>query len=122
MGVLIFPWVGYSESDAGQQARLEGYPIASDVFTTLQKTVVPGSQPSVMIRLEEISKYKEYGYGQWTTGGPLLSEKRTDLMGSAYDGAAVTSKTKLLNFFTISDIHITDKESPSLSLIITPCT
>jgi metallophosphoesterase (TIGR03768 family) len=34
-------------------------------------------------------------------------------MGSAYDGAAVTSKTKLLNFFTISDIHITDKESPN---------
>ncbi len=113
MGVWIFPWAGYSESDAGQQAQLEGYPIASDVVTTLQKTVVPGPKPSVMIQLDEISKYTEYGYGQWTTGGPLLSEKRIDLMGSAYDGAAVTSKTKLLNFFTISDIHITDKESPN---------
>ena len=111
--MLIFPVVGYSENDAGQQVRLEGYPIASDVFTTLQKTVVPGSKPSAMIRLDEISKYKEYGYGQWTTGGPLLSEKRTDLMGRTYDGAAVTSKTKLLNFFTLSDIHITDKESPN---------
>ena len=113
MGVLIFPWVGYSESDTGQQARLEGYPIASEVFTTLQRTVVPGPKPSVNIPLDKVSKYKENGYGQWTTGAPLFSEKRTDLMGSAYDGAAVTKKSKLLNFFTISDIHITDKESPN---------
>jgi metallophosphoesterase (TIGR03768 family) len=113
IGVLIFPWVGCSKSDVELQGQPKGYPIASDVFTTLQKTVVPGSQPPGLIRLDEISKYKAYGYGQWTTGGPLLSVKRTDLMGSAYDGAAVTSKTKLLNFFTLSDIHITDKESPN---------
>jgi len=34
-------------------------------------------------------------------------------MPAAYSGSAVTQKTKLLNFFTISDIHITDKESPN---------
>jgi metallophosphoesterase (TIGR03768 family) len=113
IGMLAFPLAGCSENDAGQKNQLEGYPIASEVFTTLQRTVVPGPKPSQAIRLDELSKYKEYGYGQWTTGGPLLSEKRTDLMGSAYDGAAVTRKTKLLNFFTISDIHITDKEAPN---------
>jgi len=34
-------------------------------------------------------------------------------MPPTYSGSAVTKKTKLLNFFTISDIHITDKESPN---------
>ena len=113
MSLLIFSLPGCSTNVVKDPSPPQGYPIASDVFTTLQKTVVPGFQPSVLIRLDEISKYKEYGYGQWTTGGPLLSEKRIDLMGSAYDGAAVTLKTKLLHFFTLSDIHITDKEAPN---------
>ena len=33
-------------------------------------------------------------------------------MPPRYGGSAVTKKAKLLTFFTISDIHITDKESP----------
>jgi metallophosphoesterase (TIGR03768 family) len=113
MGLLILPLAGYSKSDVEPQNQPEGYPIASDVLTTLQRTVVPGPQPSQVIRLDEVSKYGPYGYGQWKAGGPLLSEKRTDLMGSAYDSASVTKKEKLLNFFTITDIHITDKESPN---------
>ena len=40
-----------------------GYSIASDVSTTLQRTVVPGPTPSVAINLYEVSKYKQYGYG-----------------------------------------------------------
>ena len=49
-----------------------GYPIDPDVSTTLQRTVVPGPTPSVAINLYEISKYKQYGYGNWTCGGPLF--------------------------------------------------
>ncbi len=90
-----------------------GYSIASDVSTTLQRTVVPGPTPSVAINLYEISKYKQYGYGNWTFGGPLKAVTRTDIMPALYDGTAVTKKTKLLNFFAITDIHITDKESPN---------
>ncbi len=116
MGALIFSSAGYSKSDAPGQDSLATYPIASDVSTTLEKTVVPGSKFSGTLlpqELRQVSKYGPYGYGKWTRGGPLLAEKRTDLLGSAYDGAAVTKKTKLLNFFTLTDIHITDKESPS---------
>ena len=113
MSIMILSSAGCSGRDVRQQNQLEGYPIASNVYTTLQKTVVPGPIPSAKIHLDEVSKYKEYGYGQWTMGGPLLCEKRIDLMGGAYDGASVTKKSKLLNFFTISDIHITDKESPN---------
>jgi len=113
MGVLIFSLTGYSKSDAGQQSQLEGYPIASDVFTTRQKTVVPDPTPSVTILLDEVSKYKQYGYGTWKDGKGIDDGKRTDIMPAGYTGASATKKAKLLNFFTITDIHITDKESPS---------
>lgn len=97
----------------GGQSQIAGYPIASEVFTTLQNTIVPGSKPSISIHLSEVSKFKQYGYGNWTLGDALKSETRTDLMPALYDASAVTKKVKLLNFFTITDIHITDKEAPN---------
>jgi len=39
-------------------------------------------------------------------------------MPATYSGSAVTKKTKILNFFTISDIHITDKEAPNQLIYI----
>ena len=82
MGLLIFSSSGYSENDV-KQSQPEGYSIAPDVVTTLQKTVVPTAAFSGEILpqdLFQIVKYGPYGYGQWTTGGPLLSEKRLDIM------------------------------------------
>jgi metallophosphoesterase (TIGR03768 family) len=113
MGMLIFSSSGCSKSVIRNQSQIGGYPIASDVFTTRQRTVVPGPKPSVTIHLDEVSKYRQYGYGNWTFGDPLTSVTRTDIMPALYDGSAVTKKTNLLNFFTITDIHITDKESPN---------
>ncbi|MEI6862836.1 MAG: TIGR03768 family metallophosphoesterase, partial [Candidatus Omnitrophota bacterium] len=117
-GVLISPLSGWAESGAGEKSQLEKYPIEADIFTTLQRTVVPGPKPSEMIHLNEVSKYKLYGYGDWTFGEPLKSVTRTDIMPALYDGTAVTKKEKLLNFFTITDIHITDKESPNQLIYI----
>lgn len=91
----------------------QGHPIASDVQTTLQRTVAPGATPSTAIALSEVSKYAQYGYGNWNYGSGLPYDRRLDIMPPTYSGSAVTKKTKLLNFFTISDIHITDKESPN---------
>ncbi|MFA6378364.1 MAG: TIGR03768 family metallophosphoesterase, partial [Candidatus Omnitrophota bacterium] len=91
----------------------KGYPIDSDVQTTAQRVIVPGPKPSVAIDLNEISKYSQYGYGNWTFGDPLQFVTRTDIMPALYDASKVTKKEKLLNFFAISDIHITDKESPN---------
>ncbi|MCX5704634.1 MAG: TIGR03768 family metallophosphoesterase, partial [Candidatus Omnitrophica bacterium] len=116
MGMLIFSLTGCStcsKTVVKIQSQLEEYPIYSDVFTTLQRTVVPGQKPTVEINLYEISKYRQYGFGNWTIGEPLKSVTRTDIMPALYDGSAVTKKVKLLNFFTMSDIHITDKESPN---------
>jgi len=109
-GVLIMASTGYSESVS--------FPIDPDVYTTLQRTIAPGPRPSTTINLYDISSYETYGYGKWTFGAPLPIERRTDIMGSGYDPAAVTKKAKLLSFFTISDIHITDKEAPNQGIYL----
>ena len=113
MTILIFSLTGYSNSEAAAQDQPEGYPIASDVSTTRRQTIAPEPTPSQTIFLHEVSKYKQYGYGLWKIGKGIDDGKRTDIMPAGYTGTSVTKKTKLLNFFTISDIHITDKESPS---------
>ena len=113
MGMLIFFLSGCSKSVVRNQSQPEGYPIASDIQTTLQRTIAPGPTPATAINLGEVSKYSQYGYGNWTYGSGLPYDKRLDIMPAAYSSLAVTKKTKLLNFFIISDIHITDKESPN---------
>lgn len=100
-------------SGAVGQGSSAGYAIASEVFTTLQNTVVRGAKPAKAAHLYEVATFRQYGYGNWTLGAPLAAEKRTDLMPTGYEVAGVSPKAKLLSFFTISDIHITDKESPN---------
>ena len=112
MCLLILSWSGCS--GGGTQSQVKGYPIDSSVSTTLQKTIVPGIiATGSTIQLSAISQYDNYGYGKWTTGQGLPLDPRTDIMPTGYTGESVTNKAKLLNFFTISDIHITDKESPA---------
>ncbi len=93
----------------------EAYPIDPAVTTTLQKTIgfdknVTGLAPQEMKR---VADYDKYGYGKWTVGPPLLSDPRTDIMPPGYATASISKKARLLNFFTMTDIHITDKESPN---------
>jgi len=103
---------------AKKQEEPKGYPIDSEVFTTLERTIVPDPKPATEIKLHEISKYKKYGYGKWTFGAPLKAVTRTDIMPADYNSSAVTKKEKLLTFFTISDIHISDKEAPNQLIYI----
>jgi metallophosphoesterase (TIGR03768 family) len=100
-------------SAGGVQASVAGYAIASEVFTTLQNTVVRGAKPAKAAHLYDVATFRQYGYGNWTLGAPLAAEKRTDLMPTGYAVSGVSQRAKLLSFFTISDIHITDKESPN---------
>ena len=105
-----------SNSVASQSDQIKGYPISSDVQTTAQRTVMLGTSFTGTIipqNLEQISLYDQYGYGAWSYGPGLDHEKRTDIMPNNYSYTSVTKETKLLNFFTISDIHITDKEAPN---------
>ena len=56
MSMLVFSSTGFG---AKNQEEPKGYPIDSDVFTTLQRTVVPDPKPAMEINLNEISKYKK---------------------------------------------------------------
>lgn len=115
---LIFSVAGCSNSVDTNQSGLQGYPIASGVFTTLQRTVVPDPVPSGAEKLYpyEVSQYEKNGYGKWHYGPGLPYAKRLDLMSPNFTAISDSSTTELLRFFTISDIHITDKQSPAQSI------
>jgi metallophosphoesterase (TIGR03768 family) len=93
------------------------YPIDLRIFTTLERTVVPVPVPLASPRLHpaEVSNYSANGYGAWEYGRGLDYEKRLDLMPSDYANSSVSTAT-LLHFFTMTDIHITDKESPAQAI------
>ena len=108
-----------SSGDDGQD-QLEGYPIDDDVLTTLQRTVVPDPIPSTSeaILPYEVSKYEENGYGRWHYGPGVEHERRLDLVPVDSRSTSATDATRLLKFFTITDIHITDEESPAQAIFI----
>lgn len=67
--------------------------------------------------IDKVSKYDDFGYGDWTYVEPGLPvEPRDDLMKQPY--TYPTHSNKLLNFFTFSDIHITDKEAPNQLILL----
>ena len=93
---------------------------SSTVATTRQRTIVADDLPAgaQTILPTELSKYKDNGYGAWHYGPGLETEKRLDLMPADYNSASVTNSAQLLNFFTITDVHISDKESPAQALTL----
>jgi metallophosphoesterase (TIGR03768 family) len=115
LGALIFGLSGCSNTGTSLQKPPVAYPIASDPVTTLERAVIPDAIPagSAKIFPYEISKYKQNGYGSWHYGPAVTAEKRLDLMPATYTGTAVTHTARLLNFFAMSDIHITDEETPA---------
>lgn len=95
------------------RAQQASYPIDLKVLTTLDRTVTPVPVPAWPVLLPfEISKFQQYGYGVWKYGEGIGYQKRLDLMPPAYFKTPVTKSAKLLSFFTMTDIHVTDKESP----------
>ena len=109
--VAASPFRGYAEPT---------YPIFTDVKTTRDRTVSPDSLPedTIHLTIDQVEQYAPNGYSSWGWGpgvdaGPLLPD-------GSRAGAHHPTET-LLNFFSISDSHITDKESPAqlLSLGVT---
>lgn len=103
--------------------QITGYPIDSTVATTAVKTIKPGTTFSgtiVETDLQKVADYDKYGYGVWTDGPGLDVEKRNDLMAAGYVYPSPTPSKQLLRFFAITDIHITDKESPSQGIYMQP--
>jgi len=95
--------------------RQAGYPISSEVYTTRQWAIVPDAVTSDLntILPWEPSKFKESGYGLWHYVPGVDYGKDSSIMPTDYDVSSVNNAASLLSFFTMSDIHIYDKESPS---------
>jgi len=90
------------------------------VPTTAHRTIIPDAIPADAPKLlpYELTRYAENGYGTWTWGPGLAHELRLDLMPAGYTPAVSTAPAKkLLRFFTITDIHITDVQSPSQAIL-----
>ena len=121
MGMLVFSLSGCSGSDSTSPTVKE-WPISGEVFTTSEQQIRPiavsADEPSINPR--EVSLYAQFGYSAWQAGpGTNYSldpgktqpyDKRTDL-APGYTNAL--NAARLLTFFTISDVHIADKESPA---------
>lgn len=90
-------------------------PATEKVYTTVERTIVPTNTYTVplLIGPNEVTKFSQYGFGFWGYGPGVPYQKRLDLMPAGYTGDNVSQAASLLHFFSISDIHITDKESPA---------
>ena len=118
MGALVASALALRHAPATAATGPTGYPIADDVLTTLDRTIVPGPAPATAVELYQVAKYDQSGYGHWTFGDALKPVRRTDIMPQGYDGTGVTRKTRLLSFFSMTDIHITDKEAPNQGIYL----
>jgi len=94
-----------------------GDSIASNVLTTLDRTIVPDNVSQIpAVRIDDPANFEKFGYGEWHFGPGLPFQKRLDLMPSDYSHTSVTKSATLLRFFTMTDVHMTDKESPAQAI------
>lgn len=111
-------------SNSSSAAQVAGYPIDSTVVTTADRIIKSGTTFLSAIApkdLQNVADYAKYGYGVWSYDeNGLASEKRNDIMAVGYTYPSSTPSKQLLRFFAITDIHITDKESPSQGIYIQP--
>jgi len=123
-GIYFGAFIPGSRANSGNPPFTK-YPIGPHVATTLQRTLSfplpakpagPNSGTGLCLsELMHISEYSKYGYGVYKFGGGLPSVQRFDIMPAGYSAtaASLTRIRTFLNFFAISDIHITDKEAPN---------
>jgi metallophosphoesterase (TIGR03768 family) len=99
----------------GGDPQVVAWPIAKDVYTTAEQQILPiaVSADAPQINPREVPLYAQFGYSAWQAGAGLAHVKRTEL-APGYNGAP--NAARLLSFFSISDIHIIDKESPAQSI------
>ena len=94
------------------------YPISDEVFTTLEKTIDPIPPDGAPVPLPcQLAEYAP-NYGEFNPDGDksdfLLPDMQNppNIVPSGRDPKAAT----LLTFFTISDVHVADKESPARAM------
>ena len=110
--------VACGSSDNGTDPTLQSWPITEEVYTTAERQILPvplsANQPQLTPR--DLTLYADYGYTAWQVGPPL-PHTLWNTIAPDYDAGA-TQEALLLSFFSFSDIHIADKESPAQPLYI----
>ena len=111
LGIVLVFIIGCSNDDPIDPGDFRDY-------TTVERTIVPNTISPFPPQIYpcDIAKYPDYGYGGWKYGIGLAYQKRLDLMPSGYSGSLVKKAANLLSFFTMSDIHIVDEESPASAI------
>ena len=69
-------------------------------------------------QLSRIQDYDKFGYGQYRLGKGLDVVPRFDLLAPSPNRSTPAKSKKLLSFFAMTDIHITDKEAPNQLIYI----
>ena len=111
---LSVPAVQLSACGGDGMPEIVEWPIAKDVYTTAEQQICPiGLAPSTPPLNAMDLPYSSYGYNAWQTR-PGLRHEKVQTLAAAYTGAP--NVARLLTFFSISDIHIADKESPAQPL------
>jgi metallophosphoesterase (TIGR03768 family) len=124
--ILIFPMIFWGfvlmlTTGCGKCDDNNGIHRGTGVYTTLDRTIIPdvATTPPI-IPVNDPADFAKYGYGKWHYGPGLPCQKRLDLMPAGYGTKSVQPAARLLRFFTITDIHITDKESPCQAIVFAP--
>ncbi len=118
LGLEISPAGKLRKALAAGVPRVPTYPISDEVVTTLEKTIEPIAPPSSPVLMPcQLAEYAPNNYGKFQDGEKsdfLLPDMQNppNFAPSERDPKAAT----LLTFFTISDVHIADKESPARAM------
>lgn len=117
-------------TDGDRSSTLQRYPIdarrvkkTTEQMLSFEYSVNPitsldsieGLHPT---KLSEVQNYDKFGYGRYSLAGGLPVVPRYDLLADSKNYTAPTKRRKLLNFFAMTDIHITDKEAPNQLIYI----
>jgi len=86
----------------------DGVELGTRQATIRPSYVAPDTPP---IAPSNVSQYLTTDYGKWSWGAGTSEGQKLALMPAGYEGA--TNAARLLSFFSLTDIHITDKESPA---------
>jgi metallophosphoesterase (TIGR03768 family) len=96
--------------------RIAQWPISNEVYTTAQRQILPVPvSANVPINPRDLALYSRYGYTAWQVGPGLPHTKWTTI---APDYNNAPNAARLLSFFSMTDIHIADKESPAQPLYV----
>ncbi len=120
LGILLMFILGWTNVLIAAEAASQKptYSISTPVRTTVDATVTASPlAPNVQKVLpNDVASYSKYGYGAWQTGKGLRYDRRLDLMPAGYKGVPAGKTSLLLRFFSMSDLHLTDAQSPAQAI------